>query len=78
MADDQHPHLQKPAFKLCSFLFLIVFILALLLGYLPDVVPSRKLLVRSFDDIFRPLYLLVGIFDIEVVLVGEHYSIEVR
>jgi hypothetical protein len=52
--------------------------LALLLSYLPDVVPSRKLLVRSFDDIFRPLYLLVGVFDIEVVLVGEHYSIEVR
>jgi hypothetical protein len=52
--------------------------LALLLGYLPDVVLSRKLLVRSFDDIFRPLCLLVGVFDIEVVLVGEYYSVEVR
>ena len=78
MADDQYPHLQKPAFKLCSFLFLIVFVLALLLSYLPDIVLSYKLLIRSFDDIFRPLCLLVGVFDIEVVLVREYHLVEVR
>jgi hypothetical protein len=78
MADDQHPHLQKPAFQLCLFPFLVVFALTLLLGYLPDVVLSRKLLVSSFDNIFRPLRLLVGVFDIEVVLVREYHPMEVR
>ena len=78
MADDQHPHLQKPAFKLCSYPFLVVFALTLLLGYLPDVVPSRKLLVSSFDNVFRPLRLLVIVFDVEVVLIREYNSVEVR
>ena len=78
VADDQHPHLQKPAFKLYSYPFLVVFALTLLLSYLPDVVPSYKLLISSFDNVFRPLYLLVIIFDVKVVLIREYNSIEVR
>ena len=78
VADDQYPYLQKPAFKLCSYPFLVVFALTLLLGYLPDVVPSRKLLVSSFDNVFRPLRLLVIVFDVEVVLIREYNSVEVR
>ena len=62
----------------CSYPFLVVFALILLLGYLPDVVLSRKLLVSSFDNVFRPLRLLVVVFDVEVVLIREYNSVEVR
>ena len=58
--------------------FLVVFTLILLLSYLLDVVLSCKLLVSSFDNVFRPLYLLVVVFDVKVVLIREYNSIEVR
>ena len=59
------------------FPFLVVFAPTLLLGYLPDSVPSRELLVSSFDNVFRPLYLLVSVYNIEVVLVREYDPVEI-
>ena len=37
-----------------------------------------RIIVSSSNNVFRLLYLLISIFDIEVVLIRKYYSIEIR
>lgn len=78
MADNRHPELEKLGLQLVHILISVLTIstFAIMLGSPQDFLPCCELLVRGFDDVFRPLSFFLAVFCAEVVIIWSDDSVE--